>query len=127
MGIVITTAGRFRPLLVQGVESMNEVIGSDTFDLVRFADDADMFVDDAGLLKNRPINLIATAIGVESGKSSVIVGDVLILGHDGNGESIDCPAWVAKMLMEIQEEQERRSAISREGEASKKEGKDETA
>lgn len=121
MGIVITTAGRFRPLLVQGVESMNEVIGSDTFDLVRFADDADMFVDDAGLLKNRPINLIATAIGVESGKSSVIVGDVLILGHDGNGESIDCPAWVAKMLAELQAD------ISREEEASKKEGKDETA
>lgn len=101
MAIVITTAGRFRPVFVNGVDAINEMIGGDTFDIIRFAGDADMFVDDSGLLKNRPVNLIATAIGVESGKTSVVVGDVLILGHDGFGESIDCPKWVAEMLTQM--------------------------
>lgn len=74
-------------------------IGAEYFDLIRLKDGADMFVDDTGLLTDRQVNLLASLIATESsGFPRLVVGDVLIAGNDGNGNTTDCPKWIAEFI-----------------------------
>ena len=72
----------------------------DYFDIVRLGknetdDEADMFVDDVGRLNGSPVNLTASCLCIEMrGEGITIHGDVIVFGHDGNGETIDAPEWV---------------------------------
>lgn len=83
-------------------------IGADWFDIVRLKEYADMYVDDTGLLTDRPVNMIASCLATESaGFPRLIVGDVLIAGHDGNGNTVDVPEWVVSYLKSFDIESER--------------------
>lgn len=103
--ILITANGCCRPVLLDDIEDIHKYIGCQFFDVVRITPDTDIFIDDTGLLNQRPMNMIASLIAVKkTGMPYHLVGDALIFGHDGQGESADCPKWVYDALSALEEQ-----------------------
>jgi Domain of unknown function (DUF3846) len=95
----ISTDGVCRPVLIDNNDHIHHWIKAQWFDIVRLDEMTDMFVDDTGLIDNRPVNMTATAIATTRFKKPyAIYGDVLVFGHDGQGETIDCPPWVFEYI-----------------------------
>lgn len=85
-------------------EQIAERIGANWFELVTNRDGGySIAVDDEGLLIGRPPNLRATALARSFGRafSTPLVGDVLVLGVDPGGETVDVPADIALMFAEV--------------------------
>lgn len=100
-GILLTVEGVVRPLFISTIGDVYNAISCNSFDIVRLGRAADIFIDDEGLLTNRPINLLASAIATElTGHAINLAGDAIVFGHDGAGNSIDCPKWLFDMFDE---------------------------
>lgn len=101
--ILITANGCCRPVLLDDINDIYKYLGCQFFDVVRVTPDTDIFVDDTGLLNKRPMNMIASLIATQkTGMPYHLVGDALIFGHDGQGESADCPKWVYETLSALE-------------------------
>tara|TARA_R110000868_G_scaffold120822_2_gene320767 strand:+ start:1064 stop:1438 length:375 start_codon:yes stop_codon:yes gene_type:complete len=102
--ILVTANGCCRPVLLDDIEDIYKYLGCQFFDVVRVTPDTDIFIDDAGLINQRPMNMVASLIAItKTGLPYQLVGDALIFGHDGHGESADCPKWVYAALSELNE------------------------
>lgn len=102
--ILVTANGYCRPVLLDDIEDIYKYLGCQFFDVVRITPDTDIFIDDAGLLNQRPMNMVASLIAMnKTGQAYRLVGDALIFGHDGQGESADCPKWVYDALSALEE------------------------
>lgn len=66
--------------------AMQKAIGCDCFTKGGSIGNDDVWCDDEGLIKGHPI-VFVTKIECYP---DPLAGNLLILGHDGNGESIDC-------------------------------------
>lgn len=116
--ILVTANGCCRPVLLDDIEDIYKYLGCQFFDVVRVTPDTDIFIDDAGLINKRPTNMVASLIAItKTGLPYQLVGDALIFGHDGHGESADCPKWVYGAL----------SALDEKTSPAKKEDSDATA
>lgn len=116
--ILITANGCCRPVLLDDISDIYKYLGCQFFDVVRVTSDTDIFIDDTGLLNQRPTNMVASLIAIKkTGHPYHLVGDALIFGHDGQGESADCPKWVYDAL----------SALEEQTDPAKKENNDGTA
>lgn len=71
-----------------GYQTINELIGCDIMDVVMVANDIDMFVDDEGLLvSGNQVNEISFADNSLK-ENLYLAGNVLMLSHDDEGNSI---------------------------------------
>jgi hypothetical protein len=95
-GWKITCDGRMFEVTLNNSEDLyRELDNCRFFDVVKIDDSTDMFIDDEGLLRDAPANLLASVLLVQkTGRRYGIVGDVIVLGHDGQGETINAPSWV---------------------------------
>jgi hypothetical protein len=82
--------------------------GADVFDSVMLGKNQVMYVDDLGRPKNLSLNAIGTALYQRLRGGDFIVGDVLILGYDDEGEtcsvSTDTLLVVAKIASALARE-----------------------
>lgn len=87
---------------VNSIQELTDMTGWEYFDVVRLYGgpdkvenaDADLLVDDLGRLNGSPINMLASALCIESrGEAYMIYGDVVVVGHDGRGNTISFPQW----------------------------------
>jgi hypothetical protein len=83
------------------LENMQKIVGG-TLDSVRVREDIIMWVDDEGLLKESPLNLITYVDGKEVHH---IAGDVFFAGIDDEGETISLTdeqiAWITNRFQII--------------------------
>ena len=90
---------------VSTIEDVYRITGWEYFDIVRLRnsetnEEADMWVDDVGLLNGSPINMLASCMCIEILRMSFHVrGDVIIFGHDGEGETTNYPQWVVDWII----------------------------
>jgi len=103
-GLKITCDGRVFEVTVGNNQDLyKELDNCRCFDVVRVDESTDMFIDDEGLLRDAPANLLASILLVQkTGLRYGIVGDVVVLGHDGQGETIDVPSWVRDWAANIE-------------------------
>lgn len=99
----ITCDNRIIPIVIGDIQHLYRELRCTWFDVVRMDDETDMFVDDEGLLRNAPVNMLATALLIEkTGLKYTIFGDVIVLGNDKNGETIDAPNWVGEWVADME-------------------------
>jgi len=109
--ILITPNGCCRPVLVSGNQQIYTYIGCEYFDVVRIGDGADIFVDDVGLITERPLNMVASLIATQKTRQPYqLYGPVLIFGHTDDGESVDCPRWVYDALKSLEPQPKKEEA-----------------
>lgn len=89
-GISITTGGTFKP--VEHNDTLDELhqYVDGFIEYVHIVDNIYMICDEEGKLKDKPLNTIATNLlgYYKNILFDFIVGDVLIVGTDGNGNDI---------------------------------------
>lgn len=98
-GMLIRTDGKMIEIRCDGFMQARDRIGCELFDIVRLENGADMWVDDCGRINNSPVNLVASILATERSQFRApmdIFGDVIVFGHDGQGETIDFPDWVGE-------------------------------
>ena len=94
--LVIHTDGRRELKPIEGLKSLQDAVGGH-IEGVRLKDEAFMYVNEEGKMRDLPFNDLATQLWVESyGRTDYIVGDVAIVGDDGSGDESDVPEWVVK-------------------------------
>lgn len=67
------------------LKALYDAIGCRTVTRVSLGANVDLWLDDEGLLVDNP------TLWVLDGSSQPFAGRGVILGHDGEGESVDCP------------------------------------
>lgn len=115
-GIVIRTNGKVEPIQVDGLTGMQEVVGGfiecaltgDVSDTCPDNDDEhwDLWANEEGRLIGLPMNQVARVFVSEMQGCPIesvfsLHGDFLLLGHDGEGGSIDCPESIADMALSM--------------------------
>jgi hypothetical protein len=111
--ILVTPNGCCRPVLLNSIQDIYKYLGCEYFDVVRIDSDTDIFVDDTGLINQRPMNMVASLIAMHrTGMPYQLYGPALIFGHDGQGESADCPAWVLGVLKAVENKKEKSDAAT---------------
>jgi|LakMenEpi03Aug12_release.lakeMendotaPanAssembly.Ray.scaffolds.fasta_scaffold17070_2 hypothetical protein len=101
-GYLIRTDGRRGFVDVGDWRGIAETLECDWVDVVRLEGGADMFIDDEGLLTDRPLNYIATVLAIEKGPIRTwLRGDVIVFGTHGDGGTEDVPEWVEKWVEEL--------------------------
>jgi len=79
-----------------GIQDIYKHVGCDTFTVVNLGGGVDLYVDDEGLLKNAWVDKDTgekhnmTGIQIQ-GYPQVLMGNGLVMGHNEEGESVDCP------------------------------------
>lgn len=67
-------------------------------ELVSLPDGADMYINEEGKLEAFAVlNTRATVLASAAGRlaaGDVIVGDAIVVGHDGDGNTISAPNWI---------------------------------
>ena len=88
----------------EGIQDIYKHLKCDTFDVVGLGGGVDCFVDDEGLLKEGYVDEDGTKHNMHGfrlrGYDQVLMGNGLILGHNGEGETIDSPVTV-KQVQEV--------------------------
>lgn len=101
-GIFIGTDGSHRKITANGYAEAVEEMRCDYFDILRLPNGADMWIDDCGRINGSKVNLVASILATERlGTPVDVFGDVIVFGHDGKGETIDCPSWVDKWMARV--------------------------
>lgn len=97
-GIKVTPDGEvtaFELFADRTLHGMYQQIGCRVVDVVRVADDVDMWIDDEGLLVNEPqMNMAASVLAAAISGAEIrdrFAGTCLFLGHDDEGETQDLP------------------------------------
>tara|TARA_Y100001951_G_C11081453_1_gene151584 strand:+ start:142 stop:546 length:405 start_codon:yes stop_codon:yes gene_type:complete len=103
-GILIRTNGKVEPIDIDGLNGMQEAVGG----LIECAltgdinenEHWDLWANDEGRLLELPMNQVARVFIAEMSDIPIeqvfsMHGDFLLLGHDGEGASIDCPESIA--------------------------------
>jgi hypothetical protein len=109
-GIVIRTNGKVEPIQVDGLTGMQEVVGG--FIECALTGDVgndehwDLWANEEGRLVGLPMNQVARVFCAEQLGSPIeeilsLHGDFLLLGHDGEGATIDCPQSIADMALSM--------------------------
>jgi hypothetical protein len=109
-GIVIRTNGKVEPVEIEGLKGMQGVVDG----LIECAltgdisedEHWDLWANEEGRLLELPMNQVARVFIAEMSNIPIeqvfsMHGDFLLLGHDGEGESIDCPQSVADIAMAL--------------------------
>lgn len=100
--MLIDDNGDSRIVEATEVSEMNALIGSDSFDGIRLPDGAVIYVDDVGLFKELPANMVASILATETRKlPTILVGKALVCGVDENGNQSDVPDWVLKWKFQL--------------------------
>lgn len=106
-GMYLGTDGSVRKVDIEGWRDISPLIGGDMFDIVRLEDKADMYIDDEGVLTDRTPNYMATLLAIEKGTLTTIIrGDAVVFGTDGNGSTTDAPEWVYEWAEEVKRQTE---------------------
>jgi len=109
-GIVIRTNGKVEPIEIEGLKGMQGVV--DGYIECALTGDIsedehwDLWANEEGRLLELPMNQVARVFIAEMSDIPIeqvfsMHGDFLLLGHDGEGESIDCPQSVADIAMAL--------------------------
>lgn len=111
IGIYISADPAIAPRIItaSGNADVYALTGWEYFDIVRLGSsgsgddgddtEADMWVDDLGLVNGSPFNVVASAIVTEMFKGQCrLHGDVIVFGHDGDGETVDAPHWIMRLV-----------------------------
>ena len=98
-GIVIKTNGKVESVMVDGLKGMQDIVGG-YIECILGVDDWNLWGNEEGRLIGLPMNMVAMTWGAKMGGLLIdevlsLHGDFLLLGHDGEGETIDCPKEVA--------------------------------
>ena len=110
-GVVIKADGTHEERLFKQLSDYQEAVGG-WIDAVRLYDYNGSevgcaYVDDEGLLKNRPLNPMASAISFLFGNTPHLVGDVVIMGKsDGEGYDTNIPEYLLELVRNISAKQE---------------------
>lgn len=107
-GIVIRTNGKVEPIEIEGLKGMQGVVDGNiecalTGDISE-NEHWDLWANEEGRLLELPMNQVARVFIAEMSDIPIeqvfsMHGDFLLLGHDGEGASIDCPQSVADIAM----------------------------
>ena len=107
-GIVIRTNGKVEPIEIEGLKGMQSVVDGNiecalTGDISE-NEHWDLWANEEGRLHALPMNQVARVFIAEMSDIPIeqvfsMHGDFLLLGHDGEGASIDCPQTVADIAM----------------------------
>ena len=62
--ILVTANGCCRPVSLDDIEDIYKYLGCQFFDVVRVTPDTDILIDDAGLINQRPMNMIASLLAM---------------------------------------------------------------
>ena len=115
-GILIKTNGKVESITVDGLKDMQAAVDGniecaltgDVSDTCPDNDDEhwDLWANDEGRLIGLPMNQVARVFVSEMQGCPIesvfsLHGDFLLLGHDGEGGSIDCPESIADMAMSM--------------------------
>ena len=103
-GIAIRTNGKVEHVLIHGLKDMQEVVGGN-IEVATSGDEYsekgwDLWCNEEGRLLALPMNVIARQFiadtrEVELEDIITMHGDFLLLGHDAEGASTDCPEHIA--------------------------------
>tara|TARA_R100000005_G_C4938051_1_gene163930 strand:+ start:393 stop:812 length:420 start_codon:yes stop_codon:yes gene_type:complete len=102
-GIAIRTNGKVERVLIHGLKDMQEVVGGN-IEAATSGKDWDLWGNEEGRLLALPMNqiarqFIAGMLGCRIDEILSMHGDFLLLGHDDEGASTDCPEDVADMAL----------------------------
>ena len=109
-GIVIRTNGKVEPIQVDGLTGMQEVVGGfiecSLTGRTRLDEHWDLWANEEGRLLGLPMNQVARVfcaemMGADIDEILSLHGDFLLLGHDDEGATIDCPQIIADMALSM--------------------------
>jgi hypothetical protein len=82
----------------EGIQDIYKYLDCQTFDVVRLGGGVDCYIDDEGLLKNGYVDDDGVKHNMTGfifkGMAQPIMGNGLVMGHNAEGESVDCPVSV---------------------------------
>jgi hypothetical protein len=109
-GILIRTNGKVEAIEIEGLKGMQGAVDGNiecalTGDISE-DEHWDLWGNEEGRLLELPMNQVARVFIAEMSDIPIeqvfsLHGDFLLLGHDGEGESIDCPQSVADIAMSL--------------------------
>jgi hypothetical protein len=104
-GIVIKTNGKVESIMVDGLKGMQDIVGG-YIECALGGDDWDLWANEEGRLIGLPMNMIAMKFVAKMADydfDSVLSlhGDFLLMGHDGEGETTDCPKEIADIAISM--------------------------
>lgn len=83
--------------------SLCNAIGCDLFDVVSLDEGIDLFVDDEGINRGAPLNLVATVLAHVLGSRAVLFGTAVAVSTDAAGETIGLsPAQTSRITDALQ-------------------------
>lgn len=98
-GIVIKTNGKVESIMVDGLKGMQDIVGG-YIECALGGDGWDLWANEEGRLIGLPMNMVAMTFvakmsGLDFDQVLSLHGDFLLLGHDGEGGTNDCPKEIA--------------------------------
>ena len=114
-GVLIRTNGKVEPITIDGLSDMQSAVGGYIEYALTGGDDItlngvkqtwDLIGNEEGRLRELPLNPIAREFIAEMcnmplGNVLSMHGDFLLLGHDDEGATTDCPTHIRERVMQM--------------------------